>query len=331
MTAPSPAVTLANDLLQVVINPQVGGTVNSITHRQTGLSVLGQVPWQALDTPIPGGAARDEPEWLTRYTGGWPLLFPNGGDACVAGGVFHGFHGEASITPWVTEEIPDGVRLTRRFSTVPVEMSREFHLEGDELAIHERVLMHGATPVSVMWGHHPTFGSDLLASAFEITGGGGRLTVDGDYDPPANPLVPGATGTWPTVPGKSGDIDLRTPRRPMAALVYLHDIIEPWLAIRRCDNAIAAALTWCVDRFPAAWLWFELEGTQDPPWSGRTSLIGLEPGTTIPGCGIAGAVARGGKLLELLPGADYASVVKLRVFVPDGPVRSYAGGNALPD
>ena len=65
-----------------------------------GLSVLGTVPWDPIDAPIDSLAARDEAEWLTRYTGGWPLLFPNGGDACTVDGVFHGFHGEASITPW---------------------------------------------------------------------------------------------------------------------------------------------------------------------------------------------------------------------------------------
>ena len=65
-----------------------------------GLSVLGTVPWDVVEAPIESLAARDEPEWLTRYTGGWPLLFPNGGDACTVDGVFHGFHGEASIAPW---------------------------------------------------------------------------------------------------------------------------------------------------------------------------------------------------------------------------------------
>ena len=62
--------------------------------------MLGKVPWDPVDAPIASLAARDEPEWLTRYTGGWPLLFPNGGDACTVDGVFHGFHGEASIAPW---------------------------------------------------------------------------------------------------------------------------------------------------------------------------------------------------------------------------------------
>ena len=75
--------------LQVAINPQVGGTITAITVKASGLDVLGEVPWPVSDAPIISGAARDEPEFLTRYSGGWPLLFPNGGDACDFDGVFH--------------------------------------------------------------------------------------------------------------------------------------------------------------------------------------------------------------------------------------------------
>ena len=84
----------------MTVNPRVGGTIVQVTHLGTGLNVLGKVPWDPVDAPITSLAARDEAEWLTRFTGGWPLLFPNGGDACSFGGIFHGFHGEASIAPW---------------------------------------------------------------------------------------------------------------------------------------------------------------------------------------------------------------------------------------
>ena len=93
---------IESDALTVRINPQVGGTITEVRHKPSGLSVLGRVPWAAVDAPLASLAARDEPEWLTRYTGGWPLLFPNAGDACTVDGVFHGFHGEASIAPWET-------------------------------------------------------------------------------------------------------------------------------------------------------------------------------------------------------------------------------------
>ena len=101
MSAPEcSTISIASDELRVTVNPKVGGTITAIIHLGLGLSVLGEVPWDPVDAPIGGFAARDEMHWLSRYTGGWPLLFPNGGDACTVDGVFHGFHGEASISPW---------------------------------------------------------------------------------------------------------------------------------------------------------------------------------------------------------------------------------------
>ena len=81
----APGVEITSEALGVTVNPRVGGTITQVTHLGSGLSVLGEVPWDPVDVPIAGLAARDEPEWLTRFTGGWPLLFPNGGDACSFG------------------------------------------------------------------------------------------------------------------------------------------------------------------------------------------------------------------------------------------------------
>ena len=282
-------VSIASKQLRVTINPQVGGTITSITHLGLGLSVLGTVPWDAIDAPIESFAARDEAEWLTRYTGGWPILFPNGGDACTVDGVFHGFHGEASISPWTAKASPASLRLVRRFRTVPVEMQRELTVVGDMLVIRERLRMSGSHPIEVMWGHHPTFGSDLLAGPVEITAGTRHVTVDDTYDPAANPLRPGATGTWPIVAGKTGPVDLSRPEGIPTAMAYLHDFDAAWVAMRRMDNAIAVALSWDAAHFPCAWLWYELGGTREAPWHGRGRVIGIEPNSTRPGMGLANA------------------------------------------
>ena len=318
--SPGGLVAIGSDELRVVVNPWVGGTITAVTHLATGFSVLGNVPWDAVNAPIAGFAARDEPGWLTRYTGGWPLLFPNGGDACTSDGVFHGFHGEASIAPWTATLSGNAVSLTRRFSTVPVEMEREMLVERDVLIVREQVRMTGPQPIDVMWGHHPTFGSDLLAGKVEITSGARRATVDQTYDPPANPLLPGATGNWPIVSGKAGAVDVGRPVEPMAALAYLHDFEKPWAAIRRLDDSIAVALSWDSARFPCAWLWFELGGTAEAPWYGCGRLIGIEPNTTWPGMGLADALARGSALLRLHPGDELTAELRLHVFRPSGPV-----------
>jgi hypothetical protein len=323
-------VSIASDELRVTVSPRIGGTITAITHLGIGLSILGEVPWDPVDAPIGRFSADDEAHWLSRYGGGWPVLFPNGGDACTVDGVFHGFHGEASIAPWRATVSRNSLELTRRFFTAPVEMRRELRIERDLLLVREHLQMKGSRPLDVMWGHHPTFGSDLLASSVEMISGARRVTADEAYDPPRNPLVPGAIGEWPVLRGKHGPYDLSRPAGPLAAMAYLHDFKEPWAAIRRLDNAVAAALSWTIDRFPFAWLWYELGGTAEAPWHGRGRLIGIEPNTTRPANGLRDAQLRGSPLLRLKPGAELTAEVRLHVFRPAGRITKLDGdGRAI--
>jgi hypothetical protein len=326
----SRAVVLESEALRVTVNPGVGGTITEIRHKAIGLSVLGTTPWDVEDSPLESFAAPDERTWLTRYTGGWPLLFPNGGDACHFEGGYHGFHGEASISPWRAEAAASTLRLTRRFHTVPVHMQRDISVEGDLVVIREIAEAVGPQPVKAMWGHHPTFGSDLLDGEFEIQTGARTVSVDQGYDPPANPLLPGATGRWPMVQGKAGMVDLSRPGQgamgramggAMAALAFLRDFDSPWISIRRLDDAVAVALSWDAATFPYAWLWCELGGTPEAPWFGQARLIGLEPNSTCFAGGIAEAQRRGERLLTLQPGIAQSATIRLQVFKPRGPVQ----------
>ena len=95
------AVTLQNGTLSAAITLGMGGTVTSLRHLRSGAEVMARSPWTAKGGLMPGGAA-DEGEWLSRWAGGWPLLFPNAGDACRDGEVRHGFHGEGSVATWET-------------------------------------------------------------------------------------------------------------------------------------------------------------------------------------------------------------------------------------
>ena len=330
----SNSVMLENDALRVTVNPQVGGTITRVEHKQRGLNVMGTVPWDPVDAPMEPAEAKDEPAWLTRYTGGWPLLFPNAGDACVFEGVEHGFHGEASITPWQAQASRAAVRLTRRFVSVPVQMRRDIALDGDLITVRETAEAVGQHPVEVMWGHHPTFGSDLLDGDFELQSGAGTVSVDHVYDPKGNPLLPGATGKWPLAPGKEGSFDLRRPQHGSprnTALAFLYDFAGAWISIRRLDDAVAVALSWDKAVFPCAWLWFDFGAVNDPPWNGRTRLIALEPNTTRFGWGLAEAKRNGAHLLTLQPGEPVTATVRLHVFKPSGPVRGIAAdARALP-
>lgn len=306
--------------LRVVLRPDVGGTVTEVFHKRLGQSVLGQVPWDAVRQPDPDLFAADEAIWLTRYSGGWPLMFPNAGDACHFAGADHGFHGEASLAPWQAMAIEGGLRLDRHFRVVPVRMTRQFRLQGDVLHLTETAEAEGRDDVAVMWGQHVTFGSDLLAGPVEIDAGATRITVDDAFDPPVNPWLPGALGDWPRVPGKQGTALASQPKGPMAALAYLTGFDSPFVAIRRTDGVLGAVLSWQGDVHDCVWYWCELDGTPEPPWRGRTRLIGLEPCSTDYGHGLAEADRRKARLIRLRPGQPVTVSLCLHVFRPVGRV-----------
>ena len=325
-------VVLEGGALRVVVDPLIGGTILSISHMGLGAEVMGRTPWDAVRLPYVSAEPADELGWLTRYAGGWPLLFPNGGAGCTFDDVQHGFHGEASLAPWRVEASNAALRLSRRFFTVPVTMERALAIEDDVLVLNERVRLERGQPRRVLWTHHPTFGADLLADDIVIETSAGSVTADDGYDPPANPMRRGATGPWPTLPGKAGSFDLSSPKAPVASLAYLSDFDQAWVALRRLDDRVGAALSWDSALFPYAWLWYELGGLDDAPWHRRAHLIGVEPSTSWPATGLADIARRGGPLLTLKPGDVIGTTLRLHVFQPQGPVQGVdAGGRAIFD
>ena len=331
-TTPDDPVVLEGGALRVVVDPLIGGIVLSIAHTGLGAEVMGRTPWDAVRVPYVSASPEDELGWLTRYAGGWPLLFPNGGAGCIFEDVQHGFHGEASLAPWQVETSDAALRLSRRFFTVPVTMERTLAIEDDVLVLDETVRMEGVRPRRVMWTHHPTFGADMLADEIVIETSAGTVTADEGYDPPANPMQPGATGAWPTLPGKAGPYDVSRPRAPAASVAYLSDFDRAWVALRRLDGRVGAALSWDSALFPCAWLWFELAGLDAAPWHRRAHLIGVEPSTSWPATGLADIDRRGGPLLTLKPGDVVRTTLRLHVFRPQGPVQGVdARGRAVFD
>ena len=195
--------------------------------------------------PYVSASPADELAWLTRYPGGWPLLFPNGGAGCTFEGVQHGFHGEASLAPWEAERKDGALHLVRRFFTVPVTMERAISLDDDVLVVDETVHMEGAQPVRVLWNHHPTFGAELLADDFTIETsagcGHGRRYLRSASQSAATGRH---GGRGPPCPERPGTCDLSRPKAPFASVSYLSDFDRAWVALRRLDGTIGAALSW---------------------------------------------------------------------------------------
>ena len=295
-------------------------------HRRSSISASAFPCWarcrgMPVDAPIGGFAARDEAHWLTRYTGGWPLLFPNGGDACTVDGVFHGFHGEASISPWEATVSRQSAR-----AHAPVlhgagrDASRAHASMSDMLIVRERLRMHGTASDRRDVG--PS--SDLrLRSSRRAISRSRRVREARDRRRGLRPAAgirfcpaPSALGRYSRA---RRDRSISAGRRSrLQRWPISHDFEAPWAAIRRLDNAVAVALSWTRERFPFAWLWYELSGTAEAPWHGRARVIGIEPSTTRPAYGLAVARQKGSPLLRLEPGDELTAELRLQVFRPIG-------------
>lgn len=305
-------VILDNGTLRATITPDLGGTITAVCHLPTGAELLALSPWETTTTPL--DFAPDEATWLTRFSGGWPVMFPNAGDACEDHAVRHGFHGEASVSPWDPREVSGGLALSRRFAAVPITMTRHIRLDGNRLNLTETV--SADAPCSVAWGQHVTFGRDLLAGPTTLDTSAMRLTACAHFTPPASPLVPGETGAWPHLPGRRGPVDVSHPPEDAALLACLADLgPSPWASLTG-SGGLCARLDWAADPWPLAWLWVETGGSTDPPWNGRARMIAIEPCTTWPATGLAAARAAGGPFLTLAAGETRHARITLTVLNP---------------
>lgn len=305
----TPPMTLDNGILRVSLTPGLGGTITSLRHLPSGAEVLARTPWPTRHESL--AFAPDEALWLTRFSGGWPVMFPNAGDACEDGSTRHGFHGEGSVSPWDAIQTDLTLDLTRRFRSVPVTMTRRVTLTGNRLQVAESVTAEG--PCTVVWGQHVTFGSDLLRGPVTLQTSATQLAACASYAPPASPLIPGAVGTWPCLPGHQGPVDLGTPPEGSALLACLQDLgPTPWASVTRADG-FAVRLDWTASPFPLAWLWVETGGTSDPPWNGQARMIAIEPCTTWPATGLVAARAAGGPVLTLAAGDTRHARITLTV------------------
>jgi hypothetical protein len=193
-------------------------------------------------------------------------------------------------------------------------MTRQMVLEANRLSVTETVTAHAAC--SVVWGQHVTLGGGLLDRPAILDTSAERLLACAQFTPPESPLLPGGTGTWPILPGRSGPVDLTRPPEGASLLACLADLgPAPWASLTRADG-LGVRVDWTADPWPLAWLWVETGGTTDPPWNGQARMIAIEPCTTWPATGLAAARAAGGAVLTLAAGETRHAVITLTVLEP---------------
>jgi galactose mutarotase-like enzyme len=309
-------IVLRSEHAEAVLDPDRGGEIQSFTVGGSPNLIFyadWSTPLSADDGPVYGSTELD---WLSRYNGGWQVLFPNAGAESVVDGVPSAFHGETSLTRLeVVAQDESSCTLLAR-ARMPLEVRRTVRLSAERAALllEETATNVGSRDVSFIWGHHPTFPA-IAGSRIEAPGA--RVEIE-----PATPgmLVPGGSGVWPIASAASGeDVDLsEVPSAEQVRLLYLHDLDANWVAMRPPvhEGRPGVALAWDGDVFRNLWIWLQ-NGDPGFPWYGRSRMIGLEPQRSWPFDGLTGAIERGQQLI-LGPGESLNSWVTLAAVPENG-------------
>jgi galactose mutarotase-like enzyme len=304
---------IENEHLSVTTTPDKGADILSIRHQASGFDPMWVSPWGVRRPGLVPTAPGSHVAWMDAYAGGWQELFPNGGAACTLNGADLPFHGEASVSAWEWEVLPDGVRFFVRLVRSPFVLERTMRLAPDSptLIVEGRAENKGRVPIEYMWSHHPAFGAPFLSGDCVIETNATRLLAD-----PAAPgplLEPGSEHAWPHIPSENGPIDLsRIPGEdePRMLMAYLGGFPDDraWYAIKNERDMSRVEFAWDPADFPYAWLWQELHGHTDGPWYGECYVMAIEPATSWPG-GLAKVIATNGTHRIIQPGETISNAL----------------------
>lgn len=279
---------LRSDGLLCRLDPRHGAEIVELVELDGGRQLLGRTPF-ASGVPVPGDL--DEETWTRAYRGGWQLLTPNAGNACVVDGTPHGFHGRASNDPWDVVEATDGA-ATLRWTGHGLEVTRTVALAGRRLDVRTRVEAVADVAHAVV-AEHISFGAELLDPTVEIDLPGGRVWEQSETTGPTAP--PDDAGDWPTARLLDGTdeqvavLDLAEPRGRFLALA---DVPAGPVSVRNRATGLTVRLDWDRAAFPFMWMWHENRATEWL-WSRKTEIFVIEAATVPHALGLEQAIASG--------------------------------------
>lgn len=287
------AIVLENEMLRVVLLPELGGKIWSIRDKRRDCEVLWQHP-RVAPRAAPFGAAYDD--W---FCGGWDELFPN--DAPVAiNGEQYPDHGELWSLPWacaVVEQTRDAVTVALRHAGVvtPTRFEKRLTLRAHEPLLHiaASITNEGTEPLNFLWKLHPAL----------------AITPDSRIDLPARQIEidPGfrarlgglASFAWPHATLATGErIDMRRVPGPDAQtcdFYYAVELDDGWCALTDTSAQAGFGLVFDKTVFRTVWVFGAYGG-----WRGLYTTI-LEPCSGYP-YRLDEAIARG-TASQISPGA----------------------------
>lgn len=245
---------LEDDRMRVVIDLDRGAEVVDLVDLNSGCHLLFE-GW--------GGDAADR-------VGGWYELFPNAGEACTIDGRAFVRHGDIRAARWSIDRRDEhparaGFVFSARSTNAPLRITRSMHLD-DGLHVRERIVNESDADLPYLWGHHLTFGRELMTADCEI------LVPDVVFrslpayvdEPLHRADARGPLHALPRVRGPRADLThLR--HRPHDAMLVADVGSEAWFGIRSSRLGLTLRAEWDHEAFPSLWYWRTTRGTRKKP------------------------------------------------------------------
>jgi len=286
-------VPYANDLirlsspgLEALVNPQRGGDVLSLVHKDTQTEVLWRSRRARHSLPLAGPLRQDESSFYDEYPGGIQELFPNSAASTQVGGSELPFHGEACRVPWqgAKTATSDGEATTLdvHLRRSPVRMTKRISVDSSNpvLALESTAHNLSPRPIPYTWGFHPAFGAALLEGGCRIYVPAEELLVHPQRFSELQKWEPGSRQELDTA-GDIGTLDLRLTNDCGADLLYLK-CREGWFVARNESTGLTVSALWDIEAMPYLWVWQECHDLADFPWWGLEHVAGIEPQSSAP-------------------------------------------------
>jgi galactose mutarotase-like enzyme len=289
--------TLRSRGVELAIDPARGASIQSIRTPGSPRDWVFYDP-SRVQGPLTGGERYDDV-----WCGGFEELFPTD-----APGRFEGRdlpdHGELWNAPFeIVSAGDESVSMRRHCRTVEAVFDKRVSLdpEGAGFCIDYRIENRGHDPLHFLFKLHP-------ALAIEP---GDRILLPGGVvqavDPEFGAQIGDASGVWPRVAGRGGEIvDLSTiPSfdQPGREFVYVSGLPAGWCGLEHHATGERMYLRFPQDVFPYCWLFLTYGG-----WRGYYAAV-LEPCTNMPK-DLAQAKAAG-QCAVLMPGAALSGTVNI--------------------
>jgi galactose mutarotase-like enzyme len=295
---PTALVSIANELLELVVAPALGGRVVALRCRHHDRQWLAERP-EGLER------SAEDPAYGPLEAWGWDELFPS----VLAGAAAPDpwpqplrDHGELWGRPWrVGEHDEHSLALVYEHDSPGFTFGRRLDLEAGTVRCRYELTSHCAEPLPFQWSMHPIFalrpGERIAMSGIDRV----RATAAGNRDLPEAP----ATLSWP----RHEDLDLATVRASDGETIlklYAEAPSDGLVAIvgEPCELSIATDTSFA----PDVGVYVNFGGW--PP-DGPLHHVGIEP--TNAADDDLDAAIRAGRAGQLDPGEQLRWLVELRL------------------